>query len=158
MQNSLVHGRARHVTCESSPRPQILIFVLLEFERCHGQGFHGKIERLATPFARHSTTKWLRNPGCTWCANWRNQMGVAGELSPVPSWWLRLSGGIRASRAVDMNRPLSRLLLVEDDLGLGETLTERLGREGYQIRWAQTIDEAKKAMKLAKDLISLCSI
>lgn len=39
---------------------------------------------------------------------------------------------------------MSRLLLVEDDLSLGETLRERLEREGYEVAWAETQESAER--------------
>ncbi|XDD47810.1 response regulator transcription factor [Leptospira sp. WS39.C2] len=36
-----------------------------------------------------------------------------------------------------------RILLVEDDEGLGETLKERLEQDKYQVKWAKTISEAE---------------
>ena len=38
---------------------------------------------------------------------------------------------------------MSRLLLVEDDSSLGETLQERLIREGHQVDWAQNVEQAR---------------
>jgi len=40
---------------------------------------------------------------------------------------------------------VSRLLLLEDDEGLGLTLTERLALEHHQVLWVRTIAEAKEA-------------
>ena len=39
---------------------------------------------------------------------------------------------------------MSRLLLVEDDPSLGETLRERLQREGYEVSWVDTQEDALK--------------
>lgn len=39
---------------------------------------------------------------------------------------------------------MSKLLLVEDDSSLGETLRERLFKEGYSVRLARTLVEAEK--------------
>ncbi|GBF41071.1 two component response regulator protein [Leptospira ellinghausenii] len=36
-----------------------------------------------------------------------------------------------------------RILLVEDDEGLGETLKERLEQDYYQVKWAKTVSEAE---------------
>lgn len=36
-----------------------------------------------------------------------------------------------------------RILLVEDDQALGSTLESRLKKEGYEVKWAQTLAEAK---------------
>ena len=41
----------------------------------------------------------------------------------------------------------ARLLLVEDDSTLGETLKERLEKEGYRIFWAKTLKEARENIK-----------
>lgn len=41
---------------------------------------------------------------------------------------------------------MSRLLLVEDDPSLGETLRERLEKEGYQVRWVETLLDADQAV------------
>lgn len=51
----------------------------------------------------------------------------------------------------------ARLLLVEDDPSLGETLQERLDREGYEVRWVGTQAEAEEAWRAgpAFDLIVL---
>ncbi len=39
---------------------------------------------------------------------------------------------------------MTRILLVEDDETLGETLQERLQREGYQVEWVSTQSDAEK--------------
>jgi DNA-binding response OmpR family regulator len=50
----------------------------------------------------------------------------------------------------------TKLLLVEDDRSLGATLTERLEREGYCIRWADTLKKARENMaSFFPDLIIL---
>ena len=49
-----------------------------------------------------------------------------------------------------------RLLLVEDDLSLGQTLQELLELQSYQVRWSKTISQAREAVKTEKfDLIIL---
>ena len=48
---------------------------------------------------------------------------------------------------------MSRLLLVEDDTSLGETLQERLIREGHVVDWAQYASKAR--MLFAKELYDL---
>lgn len=49
-----------------------------------------------------------------------------------------------------------RLLLVEDDASLGETLQERLQKEGYDVVWVQTQGAAEKSVKETNfDLIVL---
>ncbi len=40
---------------------------------------------------------------------------------------------------------MRRLLLVEDDSSLGETLRERLEKEGYSVEWSETLAAAAKA-------------
>ena len=45
---------------------------------------------------------------------------------------------------------MKRLLLVEDDASLGETLRERLEREGYEVEWAESLGDAEK-IALASD-------
>ena len=40
-----------------------------------------------------------------------------------------------------------KLLLVEDDLTLGEVLQERLSKEGYEVLWVRTAKDAIKEMK-----------
>ncbi len=40
---------------------------------------------------------------------------------------------------------MTRILLVEDDETLGETLQERLQREGYQVEWVSTQADAEKS-------------
>lgn len=39
----------------------------------------------------------------------------------------------------------TQILLVEDDLSLGETLNERLAKEGYEVLWVQTQKDAEQA-------------
>lgn len=39
---------------------------------------------------------------------------------------------------------MKRILLVEDDSSLGETLCERLEMEGYQVDWSQSLKNAKE--------------
>lgn len=43
---------------------------------------------------------------------------------------------------------LAKLLLVEDDKSLGETLKERLEKEGYTISWAKSLREAREYLKI----------
>jgi DNA-binding response OmpR family regulator len=51
---------------------------------------------------------------------------------------------------------MKRLLLVEDDVGLGSTLQERLEKEGYSVTWAKTLAEAERQAKAAPlDLVIL---
>ena len=40
---------------------------------------------------------------------------------------------------------MRRLLLVEDDSSLGETLRERLEKEGYAVEWSETLQLARRA-------------
>lgn len=42
---------------------------------------------------------------------------------------------------------MSHLLLVEDDTSLGETLQERLIKEGHVVEWAQTVVQAQKVFE-----------
>lgn len=50
----------------------------------------------------------------------------------------------------------AKILLVEDDLSLGETLQERLSKEGYQVDWATTLTMAQElVLKKTFDLIIL---
>jgi DNA-binding response OmpR family regulator len=39
---------------------------------------------------------------------------------------------------------MSRVLLVEDDVSLGQTLSERLQREGLTVEWAKSVAESQK--------------
>ncbi|TGL72395.1 response regulator transcription factor [Leptospira jelokensis] len=49
-----------------------------------------------------------------------------------------------------------RILLVEDDEGLGETLKERLEQDKYRVKWAKSVAEAKDLYKPnAFDLVVL---
>ena len=41
---------------------------------------------------------------------------------------------------------MSHLLLVEDDSSLGETLTERLLKEGYEVDWVQSVESGHKRL------------
>src|SRR4051812_14916401 len=41
------------------------------------------------------------------------------------------------------DRPLSRLLFVEDEKNVGSTLVERLEREGFEVSWVTTVEAAK---------------
>jgi DNA-binding response OmpR family regulator len=51
---------------------------------------------------------------------------------------------------------MRKLLFVEDDASLGETLTERLQREGYSVVWVETQAAAEKAVESENfDLILL---
>lgn len=51
---------------------------------------------------------------------------------------------------------MKALLLVEDDILLGETLTERLAKEGYTVDWVQSQAEGEKALNEgAYDLVLL---
>ena len=51
---------------------------------------------------------------------------------------------------------MRKILLVEDDFSLGETLRERLEREGYGMTWRETIGDAEKVVNAEDfDLIIL---
>jgi two-component system phosphate regulon response regulator PhoB len=51
---------------------------------------------------------------------------------------------------------MAKLLLVEDDTSLGETLQERLQKEGYDVQWVTTQAEALGAVKASSfDLLIL---
>jgi DNA-binding response OmpR family regulator len=53
-------------------------------------------------------------------------------------------------------QPVRKLLLVEDDFSLGETLKERLQKEGYQVKWSVSLSQARVHVKAdAFDLIIL---
>ena len=45
---------------------------------------------------------------------------------------------------------MKRILFVEDDLGLGETLFERLQKENYEVDWCKTIREATTKLDTKK--------
>ena len=45
---------------------------------------------------------------------------------------------------------MKRILFVEDDIGLGETLNERLQKEKYEVDWCRSIGEASKRLKEKK--------
>ena len=52
--------------------------------------------------------------------------------------------------------PLARLLLVEDDAGLGELIAEYLARNGFEVHWMRRGDLALEALReLAPDLVLL---
>lgn len=46
---------------------------------------------------------------------------------------------------------MRRLLLVEDDTSLGETLRERLEREGYQVSWCESLTDASRLALESED-------
>lgn len=49
-----------------------------------------------------------------------------------------------------------KILLVEDDPSLGETIRERLEKEGYEIHWAETLADARRALsEFQPDLVIL---
>lgn len=50
---------------------------------------------------------------------------------------------------------MRRILLVEDDRSLGATLTDRLGRERYEVIWVTTRAEAEARLSESWDLIIL---
>lgn len=50
---------------------------------------------------------------------------------------------------------MKRLLLVEDDQSLGLTLQERLVKEGFEVRLASSVSEAKAALTGSFDLVIL---
>jgi DNA-binding response OmpR family regulator len=52
---------------------------------------------------------------------------------------------------------MKRILLVEDDVSLGRTLTERLKQETYEVQWARSVKEATDVFKKEKkwDLVIL---
>ena len=49
-----------------------------------------------------------------------------------------------------MNSDAKRILFVEDDIGLGETLFERLQKENYLVDWCKSIREAKQKLEEKK--------
>ncbi len=49
-----------------------------------------------------------------------------------------------------MNLLTKNILFVEDDIGLGETLFERLQKEMYQVDWCKSIAEAKQRIQEKK--------
>lgn len=50
---------------------------------------------------------------------------------------------------------MRRLLLVEDDTSLGETLRERLEKEGYSVEWGDSLAGARTAMQNASKAFDL---
>jgi DNA-binding response OmpR family regulator len=42
---------------------------------------------------------------------------------------------------------MPRVLLVEDDRSLGTTLSERLAKEGHDVRWAETLEAGREAAR-----------
>jgi two-component system alkaline phosphatase synthesis response regulator PhoP len=55
-----------------------------------------------------------------------------------------------------MLKPAARLLLVEDEINLGATLEDRLKREGYELSWVRTVEEALFQIRQARwDLVLL---
>lgn len=46
---------------------------------------------------------------------------------------------------------MKKILLVEDDFSLGETLNERLGQD-YDVTWVQSAEQAIQKMKVTKDI------
>jgi len=46
---------------------------------------------------------------------------------------------------------MKKILLVEDDFSLGETLNERLGQD-YDVTWVQSAEQAIQKMKTTKDI------
>lgn len=53
---------------------------------------------------------------------------------------------------------MSALLLVEDDENLGNTLSERLGKEGYTVKWAKTRSAAEAHLKAERFDLCLLDI
>ena len=49
-----------------------------------------------------------------------------------------------------MSSASKKILFVEDDLGLGETLHERLQKENYEVDWCKTIKEATQKLEEKK--------
>jgi DNA-binding response OmpR family regulator len=55
-----------------------------------------------------------------------------------------------------MNFSHANILLVEDDTSLGETIQERLEKEGYRIHWAENLSKARKYLReFTPDLVIL---
>lgn len=52
----------------------------------------------------------------------------------------------------------AKLLLVEDDRSLGETLQERLQKEGYEVLWTVSAVSAKKLVKDEKPHLILLDV
>lgn len=48
-----------------------------------------------------------------------------------------------------------RIVLAEDDLSLGQTLNDRLKKEGFQVSWVRTLAEARPALNEDYDLAIL---
>ncbi len=49
-----------------------------------------------------------------------------------------------------MSPEAKKILFVEDDIGLGETLYERLQKEAYDVDWCKSILEAKQSLETKK--------
>jgi two-component system alkaline phosphatase synthesis response regulator PhoP len=52
----------------------------------------------------------------------------------------------------------SRILLVEDERNVGSTLAERLKREGFEVSWVTTAEEARNEMRLRKFDLALLDV
>ena len=50
------------------------------------------------------------------------------------------------------------ILLVEDDPNLGSTLSERLGRNRYRVRWARSLREARRELSLEPAALALVDV
>lgn len=50
------------------------------------------------------------------------------------------------------------ILLVEDDPNLGSTLSERLGRNRYRVRWARSLREARRELALEPAALALVDV
>src|SRR4051812_43585201 len=53
---------------------------------------------------------------------------------------------------------MNSILLVEDDLSLGETLQERLEKEGYPTSWCTSVEETKRLGKLGQIVLAVLDL
>lgn len=55
-------------------------------------------------------------------------------------------------------RPASRLLVLEDEKNVGSTLVERLKREGFEVTWATSVEEARLEVKSRRFDLALLDV
>ncbi|TAM59544.1 response regulator transcription factor [bacterium] len=67
----------------------------------------------------------------------------------------RLCGLDVAARAAAVRRMAISLLLVEDDPSIYDTLAPYAGREGWELRWARSVTEAKRAIEQQVPAVAL---
>src|SRR6185295_2351801 len=103
--------------------------------------------------ARHSIVRFLgrrwrtslQMPRPATCRRWpwRERPSASGRSATARTASFGRSDGTTCARE---GRVMGRILLVEDDVSLGQTLSERLEKDGHEVTWTRTLKAAAAAI------------